>query len=96
MCDQWLRSTLRLEDGHFGSHLSNLLGELEFFMLDGHQTFLEELVLLLDGMLFAFELFHLLSLSFPRGLGGLAIPQHSLDATLFFLILRLCPFPDRS
>lgn len=58
-------------------------------MLDGHQTFLETQILQLNLMFFPFELFHLLSLAFPRGLSGLTVPKNSLDPTLLFFIFRL-------
>lgn len=80
---------------HLCGHLSHFLGEEELFVFDGHQSFLEDGVLLLDGSLFAFEFLHFLSLPLSGRLGGGAVAQHSLNTALLFLIIRLCSFPGR-
>jgi hypothetical protein len=51
-------------------------------------------VLRLDDRLLGLELLDLETLSLSRGLGGLSVPQDTLDATLFLLVFGLCAFPD--
>lgn len=79
---------------HLGAQFGHLLSELELFMFDRHQAFLQSLILLFYRHLLALELLDFLSFSLPGGLGGLSVSEDSFDASLFLFILGLGSFSE--